>query len=787
MALAVLFSFITLAFAGIAVAAAFAGRWAITIAAGALAVWMSTLVTRRDEEKSAPTRILDGCRATTTQGFSGWSFGARKQGGPRPADPDVRAARQVRRRPARRGLPTHVDEGDLVSYGLLGLIGAIERYDPDRDVKFETYAIARIRGAIIDELRALDWVPRSVRSRAREIERAIAELEAKLGRAPTTRRSRRRSASPRTSSRESLTDISRSSIAALDELWSVSGEGDQVSLLDTIEDTTGPSPEAALDETEVREALAEAIARLPEREKLVITLYYYEELTLREIGEVLGVTESRVSQLHTKAILRLKARLAGAARAGRRPARASRAADAARGATVRFAATRRRQLEEEPSHAAFEPGKIRNVAVVGHRGTGKTSLVEAMLFQAGADNRLGTVEQGTTVSDWDEDEQRRQMSLAASLCHLEWQGRKINLIDTPGDAGFQADTVAALRVVEGALVVVNGVMGVEVHTARVWERAEELGLSRVVFVNMLDRERADFFRTLDALQEQLSDALRRDPAPDRRRARADGHRRPAPHLRLHDPGRAARGRAGRRSRPSIADAGRRVPREAARRRRRDRRGADGALSRGRGARRRRGRRRAQGRGHARRALPGRAAASRRRTSARRRCSTCSSRASRRRPEAARRSTSRRRDAAFVFKTVADPFAGRITVFRVSPARSRPTRRSSTRATTRRSGSACSWCSRARSTSSADGVRRGRHRRRREAEGRMTGDVLVDAEHDVEPPRARVPRAGDELRRDAEGEGRRGEGRARRSGASHEEDPTLRCAATRRRASSFSRA
>ncbi len=152
----------------------------------------------------------------------------------------------------------------------------------------------------------------------------------------------------------------------------------------------------------------------------------------------------------------------------------------------------------------LEPGKIRNVAVVGHRGTGKTSLVEAMLFQAGATNRLGTVEAGTTVSDWDEEEQRRQMSLAASLAHLQWQGRKINLIDTPGDSGFQADTIAALHVVEGALVVCSGVMGVEVNTARVWKRAETLGLSRVVFVNMLDRERADFFRTLAALQEQLS-------------------------------------------------------------------------------------------------------------------------------------------------------------------------------------------------------------------------------------------------------------------------------------------
>src|SRR6476659_9010547 len=152
-----------------------------------------------------------------------------------------------------------------------------------------------------------------------------------------------------------------------------------------------------------------------------------------------------------------------------------------------------------------EPGKIRNVAVTGHRGTGKTSLVEAMLFQAGAINRLGTVEGGTTTSDWDEDEQRRQMSLASSICHLEWQGRKINLIDAPGDAGFTGDTIAALRVVECALVVASAVMGVEVQTSRVWARAESLELPRVVFVNMLDRERADFYRALEQFKTQLSE------------------------------------------------------------------------------------------------------------------------------------------------------------------------------------------------------------------------------------------------------------------------------------------
>ena len=210
------------------------------------------------------------------------------------------------------GLPAHVDEGDLVSYGLLGLIGAIERYDPARDVKFETYAMARIKGQIIDELRSMDWVPRSVRARARHIERAIGELEARLGRAPTDEEIAKKLGITEEELEESLGEIARSSIAALDELWTVSGSGgDQVALIDTIEDEHGPEPQTAFAQTEMREIVADAITSLPEREKLVITLYYYEDLTLREIGEVLGVTESRVSQLHTKAVLRLKSRLQG--------------------------------------------------------------------------------------------------------------------------------------------------------------------------------------------------------------------------------------------------------------------------------------------------------------------------------------------------------------------------------------------------------------------------------------------------------------------------------------------
>src|SRR3954451_5586436 len=157
------------------------------------------------------------------------------------------------------GLPAHVDEGDLVSYGLLGVMGAVERYEPDRDVKFETYAIARIKGAIIDELRAMDWVPRSVRSRAREIERAIAELEAKSGLAPNDEQIAAKVGITVEELEHSLSDIGRSSIAALDELWSVSGEGDQISLMDTIEDESGPPPETASRATETREALADAI------------------------------------------------------------------------------------------------------------------------------------------------------------------------------------------------------------------------------------------------------------------------------------------------------------------------------------------------------------------------------------------------------------------------------------------------------------------------------------------------------------------------------------------------
>ena len=168
------------------------------------------------------------------------------------------------------------------------------------------------------------------------------------------------------------------------------------------------------------------------------------------------------------------------------------------------------------------PDRIRNVALIGHRGSGKTSLCEALLFEAGVVNRLGRVDEGSTVSDFEPDEQEREMSIDATLASFDFHDRKINLIDTPGDPSFVADTLGALRVVDAAVVVVNGVMGVEVHTDRLWRRAEAEGLARLVYVNMLDRERADFFRTLDEPARRRSAPTSSRPrsrsAPSTRRA-----------------------------------------------------------------------------------------------------------------------------------------------------------------------------------------------------------------------------------------------------------------------------
>jgi RNA polymerase sigma factor FliA len=209
------------------------------------------------------------------------------------------------------GLPSHVEESDLISYGLIGLIGAIERFDPEREIKFETFAVARIKGAILDELRSLDWVPRSVRARAREVERAHAALEAELQRAPTDEEMAAELETTVDGFQDALLEIANSSVLALDDLWMFADpEGGQISVLDTIHDPNAVDPEIEAQASEVKDRLADAIESLPERERLVIALYYYENLTLREIGEVLGVTESRVSQLHTKAVLGLRSRFA---------------------------------------------------------------------------------------------------------------------------------------------------------------------------------------------------------------------------------------------------------------------------------------------------------------------------------------------------------------------------------------------------------------------------------------------------------------------------------------------
>jgi RNA polymerase sigma factor for flagellar operon FliA len=205
------------------------------------------------------------------------------------------------------GLPQNIEQADLVSYGIFGLIDAIEKFDLGRDIKFETYAISRIRGAIIDELRAIDWIPRSVRSKAREVERAIGKLENDLRRPPTDGELAEELDVSIDDLQEMLNQINLVSVVALDELLSPGGEkGEKVSLVDTLEDTDAPNPEMTFESEETRQILAKSVNILPERERLVITLYYYEGLTLAEIGSVLGVTESRVCQMHTKAVLELR-------------------------------------------------------------------------------------------------------------------------------------------------------------------------------------------------------------------------------------------------------------------------------------------------------------------------------------------------------------------------------------------------------------------------------------------------------------------------------------------------
>jgi len=209
------------------------------------------------------------------------------------------------------GLPPNIEQAGLVSYGIFGLIDAIEKFDITRAIKFETYAISRIKGAIIDELRAIDWIPRSVRYKAREVEKAYAALESRLHRSPSEPEVAEELGISLDELHTIFSQVSFVNVIALDELLNVGGErGDKLSLVDTLEDTKAEDPVQAFETEETKYLLARAINTLPEREKIVVTLYYYEGLTLAEIGQVLGVTESRICQMHTKAVLQLRGKLA---------------------------------------------------------------------------------------------------------------------------------------------------------------------------------------------------------------------------------------------------------------------------------------------------------------------------------------------------------------------------------------------------------------------------------------------------------------------------------------------
>jgi len=204
------------------------------------------------------------------------------------------------------GFPRSVEVSDLISTGVIGLVEALSNYDPSRGVKFETYAVPRIRGAILDELRSLDWVPRSTRAKSREIERATVKLENKLGRIPTQREL---SKCLKVSTKELLAtidDVSSSSILSLDEL--IYGEDDnrQVPRVETVESSSTHNILSDLEKKELKAFILSSLNNLTEQERLVIGLYYYEEMTLKEIGEVMQISESRVSQIHTKAVLKLR-------------------------------------------------------------------------------------------------------------------------------------------------------------------------------------------------------------------------------------------------------------------------------------------------------------------------------------------------------------------------------------------------------------------------------------------------------------------------------------------------
>lgn len=207
------------------------------------------------------------------------------------------------------GLPQNVEQADLMSYGMFGLIDAIDKFDLERGFKFETYAISRIKGAIIDELRSIDWVPRSVRAKARDIERVYSKLENQLKRTPDDTEVAEELGISLDELNDTLSRISLTGIVPLDEMVGSDEEGDSPTLGDTIPADDEHDPETSYEVDEMRHVLADSITRMPERERLVLTLYYYEGMTLAEIGEVLGVTESRVCQIHTKSVLQLRGKL----------------------------------------------------------------------------------------------------------------------------------------------------------------------------------------------------------------------------------------------------------------------------------------------------------------------------------------------------------------------------------------------------------------------------------------------------------------------------------------------
>ena len=207
------------------------------------------------------------------------------------------------------GMPHNVEFDDLVGFGVFGLFDAIEKFDPDKHVKFKTYAVTRIRGAIFDELRSIDWVPRSVRQKSREIEEAVRHLEANLGRAATDEEIAAEMGMTTRDFQKTMLKVSGTSILSLNDMWYSGEENDKVSIVDSIESPESMNPDMIVEKDEIKRVIVQAIQELPEKEKKVLVLYYYEDLTLKEIGKVLEVTESRISQLHTKAIMRLRAKL----------------------------------------------------------------------------------------------------------------------------------------------------------------------------------------------------------------------------------------------------------------------------------------------------------------------------------------------------------------------------------------------------------------------------------------------------------------------------------------------